>query len=240
MTRRVLVVDDDKQMVRTLSDILRLHQWEVQGAYSGEEAVAAVEKSAFAAVVMDVKMTGLNGVEAFKAMKSIRPGIRVILMTAYSAGDLIAEAEREGALQVLRKPVALTSLMEMLDLHSAGVRQVLVVDDEPGFLRTMGDVLRHHGYVVYEAQSLAEAIAQLEQRSPGAVILDLRLDNSAPAQSVLAIKRVSPAVALILYSGNAATLDAVTHDVPTPMISGTLRKPFPPSRLLELLDAAFR
>ncbi|PYP64973.1 MAG: hypothetical protein DMD26_12470 [Gemmatimonadetes bacterium] len=238
MSKRILVVDDDRQMVRTLSDILRLHKWEVQGAYSGEEAVAAVEKTDFAAVLMDVKMSGLNGVEAFKAMKSLRPGIRVVLMTAYSAGDLIAEAEREGALHVLRKPVALPTLMEMLD-SSTDTRRVLVVDDEPGFLRTLGDVLRHHGYVVFEAQSLAQAVTQLERASPGAVILDLRLDNTAPAECVLAIKRVSPAVALILYSGHAATLDAVAHNLPTPLISGTLRKPFSPDSLLELLDAAF-
>ena len=239
MSRRILVVDDDRQMVRTLSDILRLHKWDVHGAHSGEEAVAAVAKGDFDAVLMDVKMEGLNGVEAFKAMKSMRPDIRVILMTAYSATDLIAEAEREGALHVLRKPVALPALMQMLASGAADPRRVLVVDDEPGFLRTMGDVLRHNGYVVLEAQSLAQAIAHLERASPGAVILDLRLDNNAPAESVLAIKRVSPAVALILYSGHPATLEAVAHDVPTPLISGTLRKPFPPDRLLELLDAAF-
>lgn len=239
MNRRILVVDDDRQMVRTLSDILRLHKWEVDGAFSGEEAIAAVEKTAFAAVLMDVKMTGLNGVEAFKAMKAIRPDIRVVLMTAYSAGDLIAEAEREGALRVLRKPVALPTLMEMLDSASTEARRVLVVDDEPGFLRTLGDVLRHNGYVVFAAQTLAEAITQLERASPSAVILDLRLDHTAPTESVLAIKRVSPAVALILYSGHPATLDAVTHDLPKPLISGTLRKPFPPERLLQLLDAAF-
>jgi DNA-binding NtrC family response regulator len=238
MSKRILVVDDDRQMVRTLSDILRLHDWKVQGAYSGEQAVAAVEKTEFAAVLMDVKMTGLNGVEAFKAMKSLRPGIRVVLMTAYSAGDLLAEAEREGALRVLRKPVVLPALMEMLD-SSVDTRRVLVVDDEPGFLRTLGDVLRQHGYVVLEAQSLAQAVTQLERASPGAVILDLRLDNTAPTECVLAIKRVSPAVALILYSGSPATLHAVTHDLPTPLISGTLQKPFSPDRLLELLDAAF-
>jgi DNA-binding NtrC family response regulator len=238
MSKRILVVDDDRQMVRTLSDILRLRSWDVRGAYSGEEAVAAVETTDFAAVLMDVKMSGLNGVEAFKAMKSLRPDIRVILMTAYSAGDLIAEAEREGALHVLRKPVALPMLMDMLG-SSTEKRQVLVVDDEPGFLRTVGDVLRHHGYVVFEAQSLAQAVAQLERTSPGAVILDLRLDDTAPDECVLAIKRVSPAVALILYSGHPATLDAVTQSVPMPLISGTLRKPFPPDSLLELLDAAF-
>lgn len=239
MSKRILVVDDDRQMVRTLADILRLHGWDVERAYSGEEAVAAVAKSAFDAVLMDVKMGGVNGVDAFKAMKAIRPDIRVVLMTAYSAGDLIAEAEREGALHVLRKPVTLPVLIEMLNAGGSDTRRVLLVDDEPGFLRTLGDVLRHNGYVVLEAQSLTHAIQQLERASPGAVILDLRLQDAPPTECVLAIKRVSPAVALILYSGHPAALDAVAHELPPPLISGTLRKPFAPDRLLELLDAAF-
>jgi DNA-binding NtrC family response regulator len=239
MSKRILVVDDDRQMVRTLADILAMHGWNAERAYSGEEAVAAVAKDAFDAVLMDVKMSGVNGVDAFKAMKAIRPDIRVVLMTAYSAGDLIAEAEREGALSVLRKPVALPGLIEMLNGNVSEARRVLVVDDEPGFLRTLGDVLRHHGYVVLEAQSLTHAIAQLERSSPGAVILDLRLQDTPPTECVLAIKRVSPAVALILYSGHPAALDAVTHELPRPLISGTLRKPFAPDCLLELLDAAF-
>jgi len=239
MSKRILVVDDDRQMVRTLADILQLHQWDVARAYSGEEAVAAVKKEAFDAVLMDVKMTGVNGVDAFKAMKGIRPDIRVILMTAYSAGDLIAEAEREGALRVLRKPVALPALIELLNANSLDSRRVLLVDDEPGFLRTLGDVLRQNGYVVLEARSLTHALAQLERSSPGAVILDLRLPDTPPTECVLAIRRVSPAVALILYSGHPAALDAVSHELPTPLISGTLRKPFAPDDLLALLDAAF-
>jgi DNA-binding NtrC family response regulator len=110
--KTVLIVDDDRQMVRTLSDILRLHGWEVHDAYSGEEAIAAVEARNFTAVLMDVRMGGVNGVDAFRAMKRIRPHIRVVLMTAYSASELMAEAEREGA---LRKPFPPKQLLDLLN-----------------------------------------------------------------------------------------------------------------------------
>jgi DNA-binding NtrC family response regulator len=187
MTKRVLIVDDDRQMVRTLSDILRLHGWDAHGTYSGEEAIEAVEHAEFDVVLMDVRMEGVNGVEAFRAMKRIRPGIRVVLMTAYTAGELIAEAEREGALRVLAKPVVLPVLVEMLEQAVTGERQVLVVDDDPGYLRTLSDVLRHNGYRVLEANSLEAAIGRLEEDSPGVVVLDLRLDGITPAETVLAI-----------------------------------------------------
>ncbi|HET7565550.1 MAG TPA: response regulator [Gemmatimonadaceae bacterium] len=115
MTKRVLIVDDDRQMVRTLSDVVQLHGWEAHGAYSGEEAITSIQAHPFTIVLMDVRMEGASGVDALRAMKRIRPGIRVILMTAHTASDVIAAAEREGALHVLRKPVPLPELVEMLD-----------------------------------------------------------------------------------------------------------------------------
>ena len=239
MTRRVLVVDDDRQMVRTLCDILCLHGWETLGVHSGEAAVAAVRDQSYSLVLMDVRMGGLNGVDALKAMKALRPGVRVVLMTAYSAADLLAEAEREGALRVLPKPVALPMVLEMLDSAANELRRVLVVDDEAAFRHTLADVLRQHDYQVLEATTLDDAIGQLEDAAPGAVILDLILDGMTDGESVVAIRRVSPAVALILYSGHGPALDAVNQRLGMHAVSGTLRKPFPPERLLELLDAVF-
>ncbi|MEA2761033.1 MAG: two-component system, NtrC family, response regulator HydG, partial [Gemmatimonadaceae bacterium] len=126
--RRVLIVDDEKHMVRTLGDIVRLNGWEADGAFSGEAAVDAVRKRDYSVVLMDIRMAGITGVEALKGMKAIRPGIRVILMTAYTATEVLAEAEREGALRILSKPVALSGLLEVLEQATKESRCVLVVD----------------------------------------------------------------------------------------------------------------
>lgn len=115
MMKRVLIVDDDRQMVRTLSDVVQLHGWEAHGVYSGEDALTSIEARPFAIVLMDIRMDGMSGVEVLRAMKRIRPGIPIILMTAHTASEVIADAEREGALHVLRKPVPLPALVEMLD-----------------------------------------------------------------------------------------------------------------------------
>src|SRR5882672_6105771 len=135
--RRILIVDDEKQMVKTLGDIVRLHGWESDGAFSGEAAVECVRKQDYSVVLMDVRMAGITGVEALKAMKAVRPGIRVILMTAYTATEILAEAEREGALRILSKPVALEGLLVVLEQATKESRCVLVVDDDAAFLRTL-------------------------------------------------------------------------------------------------------
>lgn len=236
MHRRILIVDDDRQMVRTLCDILRLRGWEVTGAHSGEEAVEAVRRETFATVLMDVKMGGMNGVEALAEMRRVRPALRVVLMTAYTANDLLVEATRQGALKVLAKPVAVPGLIEMLEESVKETQRVLVVDDDPDYLRTLAAILRDGGYTVFEAADLDDALEKLKGRAPAAVVLDLRLDNAAPRDSIVAIRQVSPAVCLILYSGNSGAIEETTQAVPTSWVYATLRKPFPPQRLVELLD----
>jgi two-component system response regulator HydG len=239
MTRRLLVVDDDKQMVRTLVDVVRLHGWEADGAHSGEAAVDAVRDRDYAVVLMDVRMTGINGLEAFKAMKAVRPGVRVILMTAYTATEILAEAEREGALRILSKPVALGGLIEILKETTAASRGVLVVDDDSAFLKTLRKVLEQNGYATITAGTLDEALEKLESTSPGAVVLDLRLDGITAPETVLAIKHVSPTVALILCSGHGAALEDATSSMSPRLIHASLHKPFSPNALLEILNEVF-
>jgi DNA-binding NtrC family response regulator len=239
MTRRVLIVDDEKQMVRTLADVVRLHGWEADGAYSGEAAVEAVREHDYAVVLMDVRMTGINGVQALKAMKALRPGISVILMTAYTATEVLAEAEREGALLILPKPVTLTGLIEVLEQAAKEARCVLIVDDDAAFLKTLRKLLEQNRYATLTARTLDEALEMLESKSPAAVILDLRLNGVTAPETVLAIKHVSPSVALILCSGFPAALDETTSSMPARLIYASLHKPFSPDALLKILNDVF-
>jgi DNA-binding NtrC family response regulator len=237
--RRILIVDDEKQMVKTLTDIVHLHGWDAHGAFSGEEAVEYVRKHDYSVVLMDVRMAGITGVEALKAMKAVRPGIRVILMTAYTATEILAEAEREGALRILSKPVALAGLLVVLEQATKESRCVLVVDDDPAFLRTLRKLLEQHGYGTLTAQTLDEALGVLESGFPSAVVLDLRLNGVTAPETVLAIKRVSPSVALILCSGHTAALDETISSLPARLIHASLHKPFAPNALLTILDEVF-
>jgi DNA-binding NtrC family response regulator len=223
-------------MVKTLSAVLQLHGWTTVGVYSGEEAIAASQAQTFSAVLMDVKMPGINGVDAFRAIRKARPQMPVILMTAYAAHDLLEQAEREGALMVMPKPIAWPALIEQLDRASTKPRSVLLVDDDPEFLGTLADVVASHGVQVLRAETLAQALHFLETEAPAIVVLDLRLNDVQPGDAVLAIKELSPAVILILCTGYPRLLDQTLAAVPHGWVHAGLTKPFAPERLLEVLD----
>ena len=114
MKRRALVVDDDRLMATTLGEILSLKGWDVAVAHDGAAAVNATLSGAFDVVLMDIKMPGMDGVAALRAIKTARPSIQVVLMTAYAAPEMISEAERQGVREVVTKPLNIPRLLEML------------------------------------------------------------------------------------------------------------------------------
>lgn len=235
MTRRILIVDDDAQMVQTLCDIVALQGWEARGVTDGMQAVEAVRQEPYTAVLMDVRMPGLNGVDTFRAMRALRPNVAVFLMTAFAASDLLAAAQHEGVARIFPKPV---DLDEVLALVRGRPGRVLVVDDDPGYLQTLADVLEIRGFDVMQARGLAEALARLKDTSPGVVVLDLVMQGVEPAAAVTAIREASPGILFVLYSGHPAVLRNTASHVPSDWVRGCLQKPFPVEALLNALAHA--
>ncbi len=117
---RVLIVDDRPGMTRTIAMILQHKGYAVDVAPDGPTAIEKVEKAPFDTVLMDIKMPQMDGVEAFRQIKQIRPRATVIMMTAYAVDDLIQQALDEGARGIFYKPVDIDHLLEILDSHRPG------------------------------------------------------------------------------------------------------------------------
>ena len=234
--RRVLVVDDDRAMVRTLCDVLQLAGWEPEGAYSGEEAIQRAASGSFAAVLMDVRMSGITGVDALRGIRQRRPTLPVILMTAYSSGALLQEAQEWGVTRVLPKPLPIDALLHLLTVVNRGRRAVLLVDDDPDFLRSMSAVLASQGYAVHQAQSPEAAVAQLQEHPASVVLLDLKLDDLDPREVLASIRRSASGAAIILYSGHLSLLEETVSSLNDRRVLGFLRKPFGPDQLTRILD----
>lgn len=102
---KVLVVDDDRRMVKTICDILQLKGFATEQAYCGEEAVEKVKEGGLDFVLLDLKMPGIDGVETLKIIKEMDRDLSVMLMSAYATAEQMDEAKRCGAQAVLTKPI---------------------------------------------------------------------------------------------------------------------------------------
>ena len=101
---RVLVVDDEEEIRKILSNILEKEGFEVITASDGEQAMQKICFDTHDAVLLDVHMPGLNGMDVLKKIKSIDDNLPVVLVTAYADTHQAVEAMKEGAYDYLAKP----------------------------------------------------------------------------------------------------------------------------------------
>lgn len=104
---RILVVDDEETIGIGISEILKDVGFEAGYVVSGHEAVDAVKKADYHVIFMDMIMPGLNGLETFREIKKVKPGVKVILFTGYfkDAEGAIVQGVKEGMIdEFIRKP----------------------------------------------------------------------------------------------------------------------------------------
>ncbi|MHB8811056.1 MAG: sigma-54-dependent transcriptional regulator [Desulfobulbaceae bacterium] len=112
---KILVVDDERVHRFMLTSLLGEWGWQVVEADDGSTAVAAVETGPFDAILMDVRMTTMDGMEALQRIHALNPSIPVVIMTAFSSVDSAVEAIKMGAHDYLTKPLDFERLRQTLE-----------------------------------------------------------------------------------------------------------------------------
>ena len=113
---KILVVDDEKVHRFMLTSLFKQWGWQTAEADDGLTAVAAVREGAFDAILMDVRMTTMDGMEALRMINAINPSISVVIMTAFSSVDSAVEAIKMGAHDYLTKPLDFDRLRQTLEV----------------------------------------------------------------------------------------------------------------------------
>lgn len=198
---KILVVDDDQLIVKTTCDILKIKGHEAIAAYSGEEGVEKVRSDPPDCVLMDIKMTGISGVEALKRMKEIVPALPIVLVSAYATDDLMEEAKRAGAYAVLSKPLNFPIILAFLSLLRKE-ESILVVDDDPEFCKTLKDILTLRGFQVETESDPQNVLGHLEKDyKPAIVLLDLKLGAVNGVDVLKDIQAKYPGKPVMLMTG---------------------------------------
>jgi nitrogen regulation protein NR(I) len=110
VTVRILVAEDDEAQRFMLSEALSREGYEVVCARDGAEAVERVRTEDFDVALMDILMPRLDGIEALRQIRSMRPELLVIMITAFGSQDVAMRAIREGAYDYFTKPFNLDEL----------------------------------------------------------------------------------------------------------------------------------
>jgi len=111
---RVLVVDDEKDFCQVLFVLLKTEGFDPMIAHDGETALAMIEQGLPDAMLLDIRMQGIDGIEVLKRSKKIAPKIPVLMMTGYGGIGGAVEAIKAGADDYLSKPLDNEVLIERL------------------------------------------------------------------------------------------------------------------------------
>lgn len=197
---KILIVDDDRRMVKTIFDILKVKGYEPVAAYTGEEALSKIESEKPECVLMDIKMPGINGVEALKKINDLSPDLPVILMSAYATEEQIEDARQHGAYTVLNKPIDIQIVLSFLTLLRKE-ESILIVDDDPNFCRILNDILQSRGYRVITESDPDKVLTHMEQTYMLTVLLDLKLGDKDGVDILKAIRSKYPTKPVVLVTG---------------------------------------
>ena len=236
---KILVVDDDRRMVRTICDILRVKGYEALPAYSGNEAVQVVQREAFDCVLMDIKMPGIDGVATLKMIKGVAPDTPVVLMSAYATDEQLAEAKEHGAASVLTKPIDFQQVLSYLSLLRKE-SSVLIVDDDLEFSQTLKGVLLASGYRVNTEEDPAKVLSHMEQEYQLLVILDLKLGDVDGLDVLKKVRARYPGKPVVLVTGERNEISTAIEQGMQVGAYTCLYKPFAVDTLIGIIEEISR
>ncbi len=110
MSPRLLIIDDEPNLRYSLEQSLRSETLEVVTAANASQGIDQVRRQPPDAVLLDVRLPDMSGLDAFDRIRQLDPRLPVIIMTAYSSTDTAIEAMKRGAFEYLLKPVDFRSL----------------------------------------------------------------------------------------------------------------------------------
>jgi two-component system, NtrC family, response regulator HydG len=232
---RILVVDDDPDICRNLSDILSDLGYQVDAVHDGPSALELIRQRPYDVALLDYKMPGMDGLTLYREIKKQRAGTVSLLVTAYASPSTAEEALSAGAWKVVAKPVDFRKLLGFVD-EAIGQPLVLVVDDDQDLCTTLWDLFRDRGFRVSLAHGSREAAEQLKDTRYKVVLIDLRIPDGSGDDVFRLVRDANPEARTILITGHRSEMDQAIDQMIAEGADAVCYKPFHVPELLATLE----
>ncbi|RMG85725.1 MAG: sigma-54-dependent Fis family transcriptional regulator [Bacteroidetes bacterium] len=123
---KILIVDDEPSIRRTLRDILEYEKYKVDEATDGLECLVKLKKDKYDVIIMDIKMPKMDGMEALERVALLAPDTPVVMISGHANIDTAVEAVKKGAFDFISKPPDLNRLL--ITIRNAMDKSVLITE----------------------------------------------------------------------------------------------------------------
>ncbi len=231
----VLIIDDNHDLANGLGMVLEEEGFQVTLAYNGCDGIEAFEAGRFEVAFIDVKMPDISGIEVFHKIRKKDPELRIIMMTGYRMKQLLEEVVGDGDVEILRKPLEIGRVLEVLaQIQDEGI--ILVVDDDPEFAHGLSACLTENGVKTMFARNGQEAVDGVLSNPVDVLVLDLGMPIMSGLEAYLDLKQKSHTVKTIIITGHADEEPGKVDILRSIEATGCLFKPFLPEDMLHAIE----
>ena len=218
---RLLLVDDEEEFVTSSSQALSRRGFTVSIALNGVTALDMVDKHEYDAVILDVRMPDIDGIEVFNQIHKTHPDLTVIILTGHSSYDDAFKTARDGVADYISKPIEMEELADRIREAVKKIRQsrkekqsnlgdgdleedirVMLIDDEVEFLQSMKKILQRRSMVVSTAERGEKALLLMKEKIVDIAVVDVKMPGMDGLEVLRQIKRDFPGVEVILLTGH--------------------------------------
>ncbi len=128
MAERILLVDDEKDFLDIMSERLKYRGMDVATAGSAREAISKIALESYDVIVLDLQMQEMDGLEALKVLRTVKPELQVILLTGHVTLEKGVEAMKLGAMDLMEKPADIAILEDKI--RRAHARKMILVEKQ--------------------------------------------------------------------------------------------------------------
>jgi two-component system nitrogen regulation response regulator NtrX len=156
---KILIVDDDKSIRKTLRDILEFEKYEIDEATDGLDCMVKIKQNKFDVIILDVKMPRMDGMEAIEKIQNLCPDLPVIMISGHGNIDTAVEAVKKGAFDYIQKPPDLNRLL--ITLRNAIDKSSLISEKKVLQRRVTGSRIQEMIGVSEEMTHIKETIEKV-------------------------------------------------------------------------------
>ena len=111
---KILVVDDERDICRMISNILKEEGYKVDKAYNGGQAIKKIKARGYNLMILDYKLPDMDGINVLKEVRRIKPSLKVIMISAYGGPSIKSIAKKFGVYRFLDKPFDIKRLVRVV------------------------------------------------------------------------------------------------------------------------------
>lgn len=159
---KILIVDDNKYLRYTLTELLKEAGYQSTAVEDGQKAIAEVKRNSYGLVILDMKLPGMDGLEILRKIKKIHNLMPIIMLTAFGDVKSAVEAMKQGAQDYITKPFDNDAMM----LTIKKTLEMKYLTQEVNLLRKKMDDINKPAEVIGESKSMKKVLEQVDIVAP--------------------------------------------------------------------------